>query len=311
MARLGLIPDPKRVNQLRILYGKSEDYIKQQIFSIDVMNYTDVLANKIKRNIDLEVQRLNLESMKWSKVALPESYNQSVAVNKNIMTDAKMKADSNFNTDIHQVTKDKSIESTQMVLLKANKSIMPQINIYLNILKNAHKSLVRADVQEFDIKSQAVVNEIIRAGLEEQLNLREISKNLARYFRTQFGSGEFIRVKGRNYKMRYYSEMVARTQMRLTQSLATRNISKQYNNDLVTWSIHVQDHVDDLCAPYAGKTYSWSGKSKRFAKIPAIPPTHPNCQHYLNATPEVLIDLEPERFVSTINQNPPLLEIAS
>jgi hypothetical protein len=311
MATLGLIPDPKRVMQLRILYGKSSDFIKQQIFSIDILNYTDILANKIRRNIQLEVQKLNLEAMRWSKVAIPESYNQSVAVNKKIFTDAKMKPDPDYNTDIHQVTKDKSISVTQRILLKANRSIMPQINIYLKIIKDAHKLSIRADLQEFDIQNQVVVNEIIRAGLEEQLNLRQISKNVAKYLRLQFGAGEFIRIKGRNYKMRAYSEMVARTQMRLTQSLATRNISRQYNNDLVTWSIHLQDHVDDLCAPYAGKTYSWSGNSKKFAKIPAIPPTHPNCEHFLRATPQALVDLEPERFISTANLNPPTLEIAS
>ena len=197
------------------------------------------------------------------------------------------------------------------MLFRSNRSIMPQINIYLNIIGTAKKDVIRAKLQELDVMDQVVVNEIIRAGLEEQLNLRQISLNVAKYLRNQFGAGKFIRVKGRNYKLRYYAQMVSRTQMRIAQSLATRNTCRQYNNDLVQWSDHIQRYPDVECAPFAGNVYSWTGKSTRYKKIPAIPPTHPNCEHYLNAMPEELIKLEPSRFPPTIRQKVPIGAIAS
>ncbi|HUX56754.1 MAG TPA: hypothetical protein VMV77_07265 [Bacteroidales bacterium] len=302
MTTLGLFPDRKRVYQLMQIYDDSAKVMQDIIFSIDAGNYSDVQANKIRRDIKLEVQKLNLRSMQWSKVAIPEAYNQSKKFNGEIYSEYKVKQNPNYNTDTHQKTIDKAINETENILIKANLSIIPQVNIYLKLIKDASGLLVRADLQELGTMDAEMINEIVMEGLGEQMTLKKISGEVERYLRMKLKVGDLININGKNYNMKKYSKMVARTQMRITQSVATRNLAKQFNNDLVAWSKHVQAEPDDLCVPYAGNVYSWSGNSTKYAKIPAIPPTHPNCEHYLNAVPEILVEMEPERFPNTFNQ---------
>jgi hypothetical protein len=284
----GRIPDRKRVAQLRKIYGISEKVLKNETLSIGLENYSIQLSNKIKRNSEIEVQQLNVRAMKWAKVAMPESYNQSRALGTSKLVNAGEKRDPRFKEETHQRAKDNGIEVTQKGLLRANRSIMPQINLYLKILGDAHKAIVRADIQELDVFDQAVVNQIISTGLEMRLTLPEISRNVGSYLRQQFKVGRFINRNGRNYNMRHYAEMVARTQMRFMQTVATINTAKEFGNDLVIWSAH--PHEADVCSPFQGNIYSRSGKSKRYSKLDEVPPLHPNCEHYLDPYPDVLED---------------------
>jgi len=311
MTTLGLYPDRKRVYQLMRIYEAASAKIYGLVFGIDAGNYSDAMANKIKREVTLEVHRLNLKAMMWSKVAIPEAYNQSKNFNKEIFEKVNMKPDPDYRKSIHQMTIDKAISTTENILIKANMSIIPQVKVYLSLIKNASKIIVRADIQELSVENKEVVNEIVTEGIDAEITLRKISGDVEAYLRFELKAGNFIRINGKNYNMKLYSKMVARTQMRITQSVATKNISKQFENDLVAWSDHFQRYRDEACAPYAGNTYSLSGDSKKFRKLPATPPTHPNCEHYLNVVPQPLVDMEPERFPETIKQKVKVLEIAS
>ena len=49
---------------------------------------------------------------------------------------------------------------------------------------------------------------------------------------------------------------------------------------------------DELCAPYHGKLFSLSGKSKKYPRLKKLPPFHPNCKHYIRPVPETLSERE-------------------
>jgi hypothetical protein len=88
---------------------------------------------------------------------------------------------------------------------------------------------------------------------------------------------------GRRWSIDVYARMVARTTTREAVSVGTKNRMLETGQDLITISDH--GPTDDLCALYAGNTYSLSGKHPDHPPMPdeAWPPYHPNCQHV--ATP--------------------------
>lgn len=286
-ATQGFVPDRKRVRQLEMIYAASEKVLQVLVFSINLVNYTIPLANKIRRNSQEEIQKLNLKAMQWSRIAIPESYNISKRLGTSKLQNAGMSERKNFNNEIHQKSIDVGIAATQRVLLRANRSIMLQINLFLSMLGNARRQILRANIQELGEEDRVVVNKIIERGLERELTLNQISDKVLNHFRLQFGAGQFINRNGRNYSMKYYSEMVARTQMRLLQSKATKNVAREYGNDLVIWSDHFL-RVQDECAIYAGRIFSLSGKSKDHPPLTEEPPIHPQCEHYLDPYPDIL-----------------------
>ena len=81
------------------------------------------------------------------------------------------------------------------------------------------------------------------------------------------------------YKPEYYAELVARTKYHESQSYAAMAQAKNYGTDLVVVSNH--NTRTAICQPYEAKTYSMTGKDKRFPVLDQAPPFHPNCLHLL------------------------------
>jgi hypothetical protein len=79
---------------------------------------------------------------------------------------------------------------------------------------------------------------------------------------------------GRNWKLSTYTNMVARTVTREAVSLGTSNRMKELELDLVT--ISDDGETDEICAEFAGNTYSLSGDTTGYEQLPEEPPFHPN-----------------------------------
>lgn len=281
-----LIPIQERVSQIELVYKEIEEYLKNKLFSIGVLNYSDERALRIKRDVKKKVKVLDLRVIRWSNVAIPESYDQSKGIGGSRLKRFGMRKDSRFDESRHTRTIDKGIDLTENVFLKANRSINSQVAIYLNLLKKASNSFKNVKIQELSTMDRAVVDDIIEAGLGAEKTLTQISRDVFTYFQDQFGEGAFIKIKGKNYVMSKYSRMVARTQMRIIQTQATKNVSKQYDNDLVRWSEHF--NPCPRCEPFEGMIYSLSGTSEIYDILDDEPPLHPNCEHFLDPYPEVL-----------------------
>lgn len=94
-----------------------------------------------------------------------------------------------------------------------------------------------------------------------------------------------VKVSGRNYRLRPYSEMVVRTLSREAHShaLANRLVANQHY--LVTVSQHAGGG-DAECGPYQGKTFALipgilREDGSEWPVIPQYPPFHPRCRHVL------------------------------
>lgn len=91
------------------------------------------------------------------------------------------------------------------------------------------------------------------------------------------GHGAFRDRAGRTWSLENYSSMVLATTPREAQTVATVNRLAIQGDDLITISKHKHPH--DECSKYEGKTYSLTGRDKRYPKAERLPPFHPRCRH--------------------------------
>jgi hypothetical protein len=91
---------------------------------------------------------------------------------------------------------------------------------------------------------------------------------------TRQGITGFQDAAGRNWKLGNYADMVTRTTTREAVTAGTRNRLTDLGLDLVTISDH--GDTDELCAEFAGNTYSLSGETPGYEQLTDEPPFHPN-----------------------------------
>lgn len=90
------------------------------------------------------------------------------------------------------------------------------------------------------------------------------------------GQTSFVDRAGRHWTLGNYSKMVIRTTTREAVSLGTKQGLIANGRDLVQVSEHVG--ACDRCSPYAGKTFSLSGRIPGYPVLAHTPPYHPNCR---------------------------------
>ena len=90
-----------------------------------------------------------------------------------------------------------------------------------------------------------------------------------------------IRVNGKNYDARKYSEMVVRTESRAAHSQGTIQRLVDNQHDVVQVTSHMTDC--ETCGAYDGQKYSITGRTAGLEALPDTPPFHPNCRHLLTA----------------------------
>jgi len=119
-------------------------------------------------------------------------------------------------------------------------------------------------------------------------------KQVANRYREQLaehGVTGFQDAAGRNWNMRSYAQMVARTTTQQAHIEGTLNRLSELDQDLIIVSRHIG--ACPLCAPWEGKILSISGKTKgypTFEEAKAAGLMHPNCRHAVS----LYIDLDKE-----------------
>lgn len=130
-------------------------------------------------------------------------------------------------------------------------------------------------------------------GLAEAATLREASSFLANALRNpatvglpQKGVTAFVDAAGRTWSLERYSEMVIRTTTREAVVQARINTFLENGNDLVV--VDASGDACDICAPFAGNTYSLTGSTDGYDTLDNDPPWHPNCMCDLRAETSTL-----------------------
>jgi len=283
---LGRIPLPGRVRELDRMYGIIEKEIKKELLLSDIGNYQETKTVKTQEKIDKLIKMLNRSAMKWSKAAVPEAYDSGYEVAKTRLEILGAEKSEEFPEKTHEQTIE--IETNKMVdvLIAADLSIKTNVAMYLYLVRQASWGL--AQIQEFDFRDEefiaGLLDDAIRAG-----ETRGYAKRLVMdYLRDEVGEGKFIQIRGKNYNMSKYADLVAKTRLRTVQTEAVLNSCKQYENDLVEVSNHGTRCT--ICMPYEGNVYSLSGKHPVYPLLDSYPPWHPKCQHSIRPTSETALE---------------------
>ena len=281
MRTVGVIPERKDLSLLTNFYGKISKEIKVAIMGLVSTGYTEIGAMKIRKKVESLVHRLNVFVSGWSRKATRDAYKDAVKVGVIRMDILGLKPDPDYDKSIHQKTIDVYREDTFDVFVKANASIIENVNALLFMVKAASEPLERFEA--FDMRDELVISGLMDDMLQQGETRNAAKKAVIEHFSQIIGDGEFININGRNYNLKKYAKMVGRTRLRKLQSQAAANMAKQYDNDLVEISDHSSE-FDDICLEYEGKTFSLYGKTPGYDVISEYPPFHPNCKHSMFAT---------------------------
>lgn len=125
---------------------------------------------------------------------------------------------------------------------------------------------------------RAIAQEIA-GGIVEGAGRQTVSNRLLAVMKDNVNGG-LITVGKVTMNARAYADLLARTLSRSARTDGTINRLNQNGLDLVIIS---NTGAVDFCIQYEDQIFSISGQSRRFPKLVARPPYHPNCTHTLSA----------------------------
>jgi len=283
--RIGRIPLGDKVRELKRIYGVIEREIAREMASVDIGNYQELKAISTQERINKLIKMLNKSAIKWATKAVPEAYNKGHAVSKTRLEILGIQKEGGFQDKTHRQAIERQVNITMDVLIRANQSIKVNVATFLYLARQAVRGL--SQFQAFDMRDEQFIDELLGDALREGETRGYAMKVVREYFRAEFGDAKFININGRNYEMKAYADLVAKTRLRVVQTEAVLNTCKEFDNDLV----QVSDHGCDcqLCLEYEGNIYSLSGKNTAYPYLDSYPPWHPRCQHNISPTSEVAL----------------------
>ena len=278
---LGLIPFRKELDQLRILYKRISDRIVREMLSVDLVNFSIRDAIRLRKSVDKELKKANDIAVEWSGKNIPRSYDKGVSFAKGWMEKFRLKEDPE-KKDIHVNAVERENEIVRNYLIEANLKVRQSVERWIYLTGEISKALVK--VEEFGggffspAEEELILQEIaegVIAGVARSKLKNQIRARIAK----KIGGGALIEIKGRMYRMDKYADMVARTELRRTQSEGVKNECVRMGQDLV----EVSDHGTDCeeCEEYEGNIYSISGEDPNHSFLDQEPPFHPNCMHFI------------------------------
>ena len=239
-------------------------------------NPTPVQLLQLEQTVLAEVRviiaDLSNKVVEMATEKVTEAYKEGVKYSRESLTGDKQPDDIDeieLNKD-HVSRLDKMITQTQEDLLKATGNTEENI-----------KRLVR----------QVVSREISGTGLSGQAGkVSNMSKRIEEQLRKQFIENgiknadiAIIDKAKRKWKLKTYSEMVARTKMNMAYIEAVREEALQDGSDLAI--ISTKPDTKDACLNYEGMVISLNGKSEGYLTYDQIRSTklcfHPNCGHFV------------------------------
>lgn len=281
---LGVIPVRNRVFEIKRAYAKMEQEIINALRKVDIASYRELNSIRVQKMLEDSIDRLNRFIPKWGKPAVTDAYDTSAGKARTALSILGAKENIYFDKGVHEQSKAEYYDAMLEDFLRANATIKKTIGMYFYLVRRSNAGL--KELQMFDFQDEIMIDSIIQETFEMGLPYTSAQNQIETYLRTKLLDGKFIQVGERFYNLRAYSEMVARTRLRQTQTRATKNYCRQYQNDLMQFSQHAEPC--EICLPLENQIYSLSGKHPTYPPLTSDvePPIHPRCEHNLNPTSE-------------------------
>jgi hypothetical protein len=287
----------KQVDRIQSAYSSAAARIVSILSALDPANFTAVDHGKALKDVQAAVDVLNLQVRSYAPEAIRAAYEASQGVARTRLEMIGAKPSKRYNP----ARRDKKIAALTKTILrdywKANRTIEKTARQYLSVMSQAAAGVakVQAQVQMFDSADVAefikrTVAGVLVATTKYNKGIAHLtSADMAAKIRAKLidriQGGNFIKINGRFYDLKSYSELVARTRMRESQTDAVIETCKEFENDLVEIPEH--ESVCEECIPHIGKVFSISGDHPDYPLLPdGGPPWHPNDWCYMNPTSE-------------------------
>lgn len=269
------------------LYRTASRQIRDVLLAGDLASVSAVEAGHRREKVRGIVKALDRAAEAWAMAEIPKMYLQAgrksraalellgkKPVRKPLSNPAKVMA-----------------ETTLDFYLKANRSIIRSAEAFLTMAMEAGRTTSKVQLQEYSLgqSDPAWLNQAAERAMKEEWSKGELKKAIKEHLAGMVEQGNLININGRYLVMDSYADMVARTSLRDAATTATRDLCKEYENDLV----EVSDHGTEceVCEPFEGNVYSLSGKDPNHPAIEEYPPYHPNCLHSILPTSQEALDL--------------------
>jgi hypothetical protein len=290
--KLTLVPLKKRIAEIRSVYVSAAERIIAVLSSLNPETYGVIESGGAMSRITLIVRELDAAVGLWAPPAIRAAYEEAagVAGTRLELIGAKRLPERRYDPARHE-RKIRALTKTVMRdYWRANRTIERTARKFLAVMDTAAAEMARiVKVQEFDsAEVRQFINRTVSAAVrartkynlgEAHLTSRDVAAKILARLKKMVGDGKFITIIGkdgiaRDYSLRSYSELVARTRMRESQMEAIKESMKQYDEDLVEIPIH-DNPCPEICAAYQGKVYSISGGTPGYELLPdGGPPWH-------------------------------------
>ena len=224
MPKLPLVPLPSRIAAIERAYSAAQRRIYSALAAITPDNFTDALAGSTRREIERAVMALNSRVTAWARPAIAAAYAESAGVAQTRLE--MLGLDPVVSAKATKRRDKRKIDALARVMVadyaKANRTILRTAQRYLALVAHAARRVEQ--MQAFDSADvKGWINRIVKRALKSTSKYNEgtahlTSKNIAAKIRAKLlekiGGGDFIRINNKNYNLKKYSDLVARTRMR-------------------------------------------------------------------------------------------------
>jgi len=278
-----------KFTDLSKIYGAAGRELRSILLSIDPASFDGAQAEQVKAKCRRVVRYLNVVAGRWTYRMAREAYAKSEVRTLRILERIGKRIRRNPKSASGGAAPVQAeVEAT---LLKSNGSIMQTVEKYCAVVLEAGRAArnIPVIIKEFsDREAYEEIDRMATDAMRAEASRGKLMMQIKDFLAELIADENLITITGkdgitRNYNLRKYARMVARTTLAKAQTQATLDLSREYDNDLVQVSDHSTDCAE--CEEYEGNIYSLSGSS-RFPRLPASPPYHPNCRHGLLPTSE-------------------------
>jgi len=255
----------------------------------DVDAWLAVVSDSGKiRKMQREVRKLVKQSEAyirvWTKANMGRAYKDGTTLTKEALKKSGLKLGKTPRTKLDGSAVTFAIEQMVDDMSIAVGSISQKLN---TAFRKTH--VVNIERKRVELATnEAVANRFIQGTSSRDVETRMFN-NLRKSFTNAKGELKLVRVVGpsgkpRNYTLKNYSRMVARTRTREAATAGTKNTLIEAGLDFVEISDHATE--SEICKPYEGMIYSISGSGELNNPLfdgaldgESTPPYHPNCLH--------------------------------
>jgi len=272
-------------------FGAVQAEMRRGLGSLDVGEFSEVRAGKVKRDLIASIDALSVYAARWATRAVKARYQDAQGKARNRLEMIGAKRDKRFDRRRHARTIEQLGDATLKDYMKATAAMKLLVGQYIEGLRRHSASL--AQVQEFRPESvlgavgDEFVGTLVANAIAKNKSRGTVSRAIMDWLKRNLADGNYIKIGTRMYNVRDYSELVARTRMIEASTEATKEECREYDNDLVVFSTH--SNPCDECAELEGQVFSISGESTEYPMLTddVTPPIHPNCGHNIAPTSEI------------------------